>query len=53
MGEQRVVSMDCVAGGWLKWVVLLVDGVAGWSVYEVFAVGWRLWVAVVAIELLF
>ena len=31
----------------------MVGGVAGWSVYEVFAVGWQLWVAVWAIELLF
>ena len=37
--------MDCVAVGWLEWVVLLVGGVVGWSVYEVFAVGWWLWVA--------
>ena len=45
--------MDCVAVGWLVWVELLVGSVAGWSVYEVFAGGWRLWVAVWAVELLF
>ena len=34
--------MDWVAVGWLVWVALLVGGVAGWSVCEVFAVGWQL-----------
>ena len=38
---------------WLVWVALLVGGVAGCLVCEVFAVGWQLWVAVWAIELLF
>ena len=37
-----MVSMDCVAVEWLVWVALLVGDVAGWSVYEVFAVGWLL-----------
>ena len=46
LGEYRVVSMGCVAVGWLVWVVLLVGGVVGWSVCVVFAVGWQLWVAV-------
>ena len=38
--------MDCVAVGWLMWVVLLVGVVAGWLVCVVFAVGWQLWVGV-------
>ena len=45
--------MDCVAVGWLAWVALLVGDVAGWLVYEVFAVGWLLWAVVWAVELLF
>ena len=45
--------MDCVAVGWLVWVVLLVGVVSGWSVCEVFAVGWQLWAAVWAVGLLF
>ena len=45
--------MDCVAVGWLVWVVLLVGVVAGWLVCVVFAIGWQLWVAVWSIELLF
>ena len=45
--------MECVAVGWLVWVALLTGGVAGCSVCEVFAGGWRLWVAVWAVELLF
>ena len=47
--------MDCVAVGWLAWVVLLVGVVAGWlvCVCVVFAIGWQLWVAVWSIELLF
>ena len=44
MGELRVVSMDCVAVGWLVWVtLLLVGGAVFWSVYVVVAVGWQLW----------
>ena len=31
--------MDCVAVGWLVWVVLVVGGVVGWLVWEVFAGG--------------
>ena len=38
--------MDCVAVGWLVWVVLFVGVVVGWLVCVVFAVGWQLWVAV-------
>ena len=45
--------MDCVAVGWLVWVVLLVGVVAGWLVCVMFAVGWQLWVAVWSMELLF
>ena len=45
--------MGCVALGWLVWVGLLVGGVAGWSVYEMFAVGWQWWVAVWVVALLF
>ena len=41
--------MDCVAIGWLVWVVL-VGGVAGCSVYEGLAGEWQLWVAVWAIK---
>ena len=41
-----MVSMDCVAVGWLGWVVLLVGVVVGWLVRVVLAVGWQLWVAV-------
>ena len=48
-----MVSMGCVAVGWLVWVALLVGGVAGGSVCEVFAGGWRLLVVVWAVELLF
>ena len=44
--------MDCVAAGWLVWVVLLVGDVAGWLVCVVFAVGLQLWVAVWSMELL-
>ena len=45
--------MGCVAVGWLVWVAFLVGDVAGWSVCEVFAVGWLLRVAVWAVGLLF
>ena len=45
--------MGCVAVGWLVWVALLVGGVAGWPVCEVFAVGWQLWGTVWAVGLLF
>ena len=49
-----MVSRDCVAVGWLVWVVLLVGVVAGWLVVcVVFAVGRQLWVAVWSIKLLF
>ena len=48
-----MVSMDCVAVGWLVCVVLLEGVVAGWLVCVVFAIGWQLWVAVWSIELLF
>ena len=34
--------MDCVAVGWLVWVVLVVVVVVGRLVCVVFAVGWRL-----------
>ena len=36
--------MDCVAVGWLVWVVLVVVVVVGWlvCVCVVFAVGWQL-----------
>ena len=37
-----MVSMDCVAVGWLVWVVLVVGVVVGWLVCVVFAVGWQL-----------
>ena len=40
MGEQRVVSMECVAVRWLVWVVLLVGVVAGWSVGGGLVIGW-------------
>ena len=42
LGEQRVVSMDCVAVGLLVWVVLVAVVVVGWLVCVVFAVGWQL-----------
>ena len=44
--------MDHVAIGWLVWVALA-GGIAGCSVCEVFVGGWRLWVVVWAVELLF
>ena len=44
--------MDCVAVGWLVWVVLVVGVVVGWLVCVVFAVGWQL-VAVCSVVLLF
>ena len=34
--------MDCVAVGWLVWVVLVAGVVVGWLVCVVFAVGWQL-----------
>ena len=34
--------MDCVAVGWLVWVVLVAVVVVGWLVCVVFAVGWQL-----------
>ena len=38
--------MDCVAVGWLVWVVSFVVGVfVGWLVCVVCAVEWQLWVA--------
>ena len=40
LGEYRVVSMECVAVGWLVWVMLLVGVVAGWSVGGGFVIGW-------------
>ena len=42
LGEKGVVSMCCVAVGWLVWVVLVAVVVVGWLVCVVFAVGWRL-----------
>ena len=45
--------MDCVAVGWLVWVLLLVGVVVGWLVCVVFAVWWQLWVAVWLMELMF
>ena len=45
--------MDCVAVGWLVWVVLLVGVVVGRLVCVVFAVGWQLWTVVWAVGLLF
>ena len=39
LGELSVVSMDCVAVGWLVWVVLVAVVVVGWLVCVVFAVG--------------
>ena len=44
--------MDCVAVGWLVWVVLVAVVVVGWLVCVVFAVGWRL-VAVWSLLLMF
>ena len=37
-----MVSMDCVAVGWLVWVVLVVVVVVGWLVCVVFVVRWQL-----------
>ena len=37
-----MVSIDCVAVGWLVWVVLVAVVVVGWLVCVVFAVGWQL-----------
>ena len=34
--------MECVAVGWLVWVVLVAFVVVGWLVCVVFAVGWQL-----------
>ena len=44
--------MDCVAVGWLVWVVLVAVVVVGWLVCVVFAVGWQL-VVVCSVVLLF
>ena len=52
LGEKGVVTVCCVAVGWLEWVVLVVVVVVGWLVCVVFAVGWRL-VAVCSVFLLF
>ena len=38
-----MVSMDCVAVGWLVWVtLLLIGGAVSWSVHGMVA-GWQLW----------
>ena len=47
-----MVSVCCVAVGWLVLVVLVAVVVVGWLVCVVFAVGWRL-VAVCSVFLLF
>ena len=47
-----MVSVCCVAVGWLEWVVLVAVVVVGWLVCVVFAVGWRL-VVVCSVFLLF